>query len=122
MIFFSSLDSISGNGAKAFQCSSCGGLITHSDRLASLSGRSRHLFVNPSGIEFDFQIFNSCPGAVAFGEATEEHTWFAGYAWRMAFCRQCGQHLGWYYEGISRARRPTGFWGILVSRLVTPSL
>lgn len=108
-----------GNGAKAFQCSACGGLITHSDRLLPLAGTSRHLFVNPAGVECDFQTFAACEGAVVFGEPTEEHSWFSGYAWRMAFCRQCGQHLGWFYEGVTSSRRPRGFWGLLVSRVVS---
>jgi len=109
-----------GNGAKAFQCSACGSLITHSDRLLVFGGTSRHLFVNPAGVECDFHTFASCQGAIAFGEPTEEHSWFSGYAWRMAFCRHCGQHLGWFYEGVTSSRRPRGFWGLLVSRIVTP--
>jgi hypothetical protein len=82
---------------------------------------NRHVFVNPSGIECDFQTFVSCPGAIALGDPTAEHTWFSGYVWSMAFCRYCGQHLGWYYQGMSQISRPTEFWGILVSRMVSPS-
>jgi hypothetical protein len=73
--------------------------------------------LNPAGIEFDFQTFSSCAGAITLGEATVEHTWFSGYAWCFAFCRQCGQHLGWYYEDVSSLNRPPAFWGILVSRI-----
>ena len=54
-----------GNGAKAFQCSACGGLITHSDRLLAYGGTSRHLFENPAGVECDFHTFASCQGAMA---------------------------------------------------------
>jgi hypothetical protein len=35
----------------------------------------------------------------------------------MAFCRQCGQHLGWYYEAILKSARPLEFWGILVPQV-----
>jgi hypothetical protein len=119
MAFSFPLRGISGNGAKIFQCSACGSQVSRSDHLISLGGMNRHVFINPAGVECDFQTFISCPGAVAFGEATDEHTWFTGYAWRMAFCRQCGQHLGWYYQGMSRTRKPSEFWGILVSRVVT---
>jgi len=108
---------MSGNGAKAFQCIACGALITRSDHLISLEGRSRHVFVNPLGIEFDLQTFSSCAGAIAVEEATVQHTWFSGYSWRFAFCRQCGEHLGWYYEGVSSLSRPSRFWGILLSRI-----
>jgi hypothetical protein len=119
VIFFDALAGTGGNGARAFQCSVCDGLITQSDRLLVLDGTDRHLFVNPAGVECDFYTFTRCPGAMAFGDATLEHTWFSGYSWRMAFCRYCSQHLGWYYEGMMRSNRPYEFWGMLVSRLVS---
>jgi hypothetical protein len=111
-------DPIRGNGAKVYCCSSCGGLITHSDQLLSIEGKSIHSFVNPSGIEFDFRSFSFCAGAIALGEATEEHSWFAGYRWRIALCRTCGLHMGWHYEAVLRSERPREFWGILASNLV----
>lgn len=113
----SALNGMGGNGAKAYQCIACGGLITHSDRLIAVGGANRHLFVNPAGVECDFHTFYSCPGAIAIGEATEAYSWFSGYSWRMAFCRHCEQHLGWYYEAVSRYERPLEFWGILVAQL-----
>lgn len=30
--------------------------------------------------------------------AFEEHSWFPGYAWRLAVCPQCGAHVGWSFE------------------------
>jgi len=111
------LDGVGGNGSKAYQCIFCGSNITHSDRLIRIGSTSRHFFVNPAGVGCDFHTFYSCPGAVALGEAMEEHTWFHGYNWRMAFCRQCGKHLGWYYEATSTVERPQEFWGILVDHV-----
>jgi hypothetical protein len=119
LTFISALDGVSGNGAKSYHCIGCDGLITHSDRLIHIGGTHRHLFVNPLGIECDFYTFSSCSGAIAVGEASEEHSWFSGYSWRMAFCRVCGQHLGWYYESVSRYERPLEFWGILAGSLKT---
>jgi hypothetical protein len=115
----SSQNGIRGNGSKVYQCRSCGGLITHSDRLIRIAGTNRHHHVNPAGSECDFHTFLACPGAVALGDATENYSWFSGYDWRMAVCSQCGQHLGWYYEAISRFERPGEFWGILVSNINT---
>lgn len=116
--FHFSLKGIGGNGAKAYHCFVCGGLVTYSDRLLAIATSHRHLFVNPAGVECDFYSFSDCPGAVVHGDATEAHTWFPGYRWCMAFCRQCGQHLGWHYEGVSPFERPSEFWGILVGHLV----
>ena len=117
--FFSSLRGVSGNGAKVYQCLGCGSLITYSDRLLSVSGSSRHLFLNPAGVQCDFYTFTDCPGATVLGGATEDHTWFPGYRWRMAFCRLCAQPLGWHYEAVTGFERPSEFWGILVNHLVT---
>jgi len=117
LTFISALNGVGGNGAKAYYCIGCDGLITHSDRLIVIGGTNRHLFVNPSGVECDFHTFYSCPGAIAVGEATEAYSWFSGYYWRMAFCRHCGQHLGWHYEAVSKYERPLEFWGILAENL-----
>ena len=115
---FSPVKGISGNGAKTYQCAGCRGLITHSDRLLRIHASDRHFFLNPAGAECDFYTFSDCPGAVVHRAATEVHTWFPGYRWRMAFCRHCGQHLGLHYEAVSTFERPREFWGILVSHLV----
>ena len=119
LLAFTAMNALGGNGAKAYQCVACEGLITHSDRLIHIGGTNRHLFTNPAGVECDFFTFNACQGAMALGQPTKEHTWFAGYAWRMAFCRLCGQHLGWHYEAVLRPVSPLEFWGILSSSLVT---
>jgi hypothetical protein len=94
-------------------------VITYSDRLLSIGDVHRHLFVNPFGISFEFYTFASCPGVVAHGEATDQHTWFPGYQWSFAFCQNCGQHLGWFYEAVSKDTIPRGFWGLLVTHLLT---
>jgi hypothetical protein len=117
--FSSPLGVVGGNGAKVYQCIACGGMVTYSDRLLRVGASTRHLFVNPSGVQCDFHTFYSCPGAIPHGPATEVHTWFPGYRWRMAFCRQCGQHLGWHYEAVSLTERPHAFWGVLVGHLVS---
>jgi len=118
MVFtHSALDGIGGNGAKAYQCSACGGLVTSSDRLIPIGLSTRHRFVNPAGVTFEFHTFFSCPGAVAHHESTEAHTWFPGYRWRLAFCRHCGRHLGWHYEAAAPQVRPVEFWGILISHV-----
>jgi hypothetical protein len=113
----SALERVGGNGAKAYQCAACGGLITHSDRLIPIEGKNRHIFVNPAGVECDFHTFSTCPGALALGRSADMHTWFSGYRWSLALCQTCGQHLGWYYEALSSLQTPRAFWGILISHV-----
>lgn len=110
-----------GNGEKAFRCVACQAMVTTSDRFQAIGRVTRHRYVNPAGVECDFHTFHSCPGAVWLGDPTLMHTWFPGYGWSMAFCRNCGQHLGWYYRSVSGVERPREFWGILASK-ITDSL
>ena len=52
------------------------------------------------------------PGCRFEGEFTQEFTWFPGYAWRFAMCRQCLAHLGWEYRGAA-----SGFVGLIMTEL-----
>ena len=77
-----------------------------------MAGDSVHRRVNPLGIEYEFSCFSSAPGCRTVGGETDEHTWFAGYQWRIALCGQCRTHLGW------RFRSPDNeFFGLIVARL-----
>lgn len=109
---------IGGNGVNAFACSNCNAMISTSDQLVKIGGTSRHRFVNPAGVNCEFLTLRSCHGVIADGPATEEYSWFSGYRWRLAFCLQCFQHLGWHYEAIRAWNRPVAFWGVLLDHLV----
>lgn len=72
--------------------------------------------------------------------AFEEHSWFPGYAWRLAVCPQCGAHMGWTFEhphqnddkpqdehvhdhdkGLGKdrnARKPYSFVGLIYPNLI----
>jgi hypothetical protein len=68
--------------------------------------------MNPGGWVYELGCFLEAPGCRSEGEPTEEHTWFAGHAWRIALCVECGTHLGWRFDGTSGA-----FWGLILERL-----
>ncbi|XP_020619379.1 protein cereblon-like isoform X3 [Orbicella faveolata] len=55
------------------------------------------LFKNPHGQHFELVTATSA-NIKGHGEAFEEHSWFPGYAWRIAVCPQCGAHMGWSFE------------------------
>ncbi|XP_027051393.1 protein cereblon-like isoform X1 [Pocillopora damicornis] len=55
------------------------------------------LFKNPHGQHFELITVTSA-NIKSLGEAFEEHSWFPGYAWRVAVCSQCGVHMGWSFE------------------------
>lgn len=94
------------------RCRRCDhGVAPPSARVAR-AGAHVHTRINPGGWVHSFGCFAEAPGCVPVGPATTEHTWFAGYAWRVALCGGCGEHLGWRFEGAGDA-----FWGLILERL-----
>jgi len=93
------------------RCRACSHLITRGRWAIDRGGAFEHRFRNPAGWSFQVGCYAKAPGAIAAGEPTSEHSWFAGYAWRFAICAKCGAHLGWWYTG-----RDT-FAGLIITRL-----
>ena len=46
-----------------------------------------------AGSLYDLLTLRVAYGVSLYGEATEEYTWFPGYAWTLAYCRDCSAHL-----------------------------
>ena len=102
-------------------CAACGERITTLRERVEMSGGHAHTFTNPHGLTFDIGCFRSAPGCRPVGEATEAWTWFRGYAWRIAVCGGCGEHLGWGYEPASGDGSSRGFFGLILDRLTRPA-
>lgn len=95
------------------RCDACGHPVTHPKERITLGGSHAHTCTNPRGIRFRLGCFREAPGCGQIGEETLEHTWFPGYAWRIALCNGCGVHLGWGF----RARDGERFFGLILDRL-----
>jgi len=96
----------------AIRCAACGYVVTDRAQRFAVNGHARHAFVNPAGLVFEIACFRAAPGCCRAGKATGNWTWFPGYAWRLALCARCGEHLGWAYQGEAGA-----FFGLIVDRL-----
>jgi len=95
-------------------CRFCHAAIT-SQRQARVIGAShQHRFMNPSGLQFLVGCFQQAPGCDISGRATQEYCWFPGYAWQLAKCCDCGEHLGWFYQDGESDQ----FYGLIVDKLV----
>ncbi|XP_022788152.1 protein cereblon homolog isoform X4 [Stylophora pistillata] len=68
-----------------FLCRRCGQDITVVANLNNLGQHFELITVTSANVK-------------SLGEAFEEHSWFPGYAWRVAVCPQCGAHMGWSFE------------------------
>ena len=96
----------------AIYCKVCGRVVTGREQKIAVHGSHAHTFFNPAGIVFELGCFSVAPGCHSAGEATSEFTWFAGYVWRFALCRQCNSHLGWFFEGVT-----SSFFGLILANL-----
>lgn len=96
----------------ALYCARCGRLVTRRRFARAADGAHEHALTNPSGRRFRVACYAEAPGVEAVGEATLEHTWFAGHAWRIVHCRDCQVHLGWRFESAASL-----FFGLIASRL-----
>lgn len=97
------------------RCRACRFPVTDSGARIEIGGRHGHTFFNPHGLVFDIGCFSRAPGCGVFGKPSTEFTWFSGFAWRLAVCRGCGSHLGWFY---SPEYDGSSFFGLIFSLLI----
>lgn len=95
------------------RCRRCEHAVTAGRYAIEVDGAHEHTFRNPAGWSFRLGCFADAPGAAPSGEATYDHTWFPGYAWRFAHCDGCSTHLGWWFVGTSNA-----FAALILTRLM----
>ena len=79
------------------------------------------LFENPNGAKFE--VITTSNGEVSqTGEAIEEHSWFPGFAWKIALCPHCGMHLGWTFYAVDKeySEKSDGFsfLGVILSNIL----
>lgn len=103
------------NLPKYIYCYICLQPVTSEDDKITMNGSHQHTFVNPSNIEYTIACFKSAPGCVAIGSPTYEFTWFTNFAWQIALCGNCGEHLGWKYS----SKESITFWGLIVNKITT---
>jgi len=93
-------------------CGHCGHPIAReADRIA-VGGNLTHDCTNPHGMTFRIGCFRHARGCKTVGPSTDEFTWFAGYVWTVAVCRNCDSHLGWLFRAVSDR-----FYGLILDRL-----
>lgn len=56
--------------------------------------------------------FKRVHGVLLEGRPETAHSWFPGYAWTIAYCDTCGQHLGWRFTATQQHLSPGVFWGL----------
>jgi hypothetical protein len=97
-------------------CRECLFPIAREEDRTAMSGAFQHTFANPAGIVFTIGCFHTAAGCAPVGPASDEFTWFNGFAWRVGVCRGCLAHLGWFFAAPSGA----AFWGLILDHLIFP--
>jgi hypothetical protein len=101
---------------RRIRCRQCLAEITRPAYRIAVLGAYQHTFANPAGIVFDIGCFSFVTGITHTGPETDEFTWFQGYQWKIALCRECLVHLGWRFGAPHRST----FYGLIVDRLRFP--
>ncbi len=94
-------------------CANCLAAVTTHRAAIEVNSSFSHNCANPYGFTYRIGCFATAPGCVASGSPTSEATWFPGYAWQMANCANCFNHLGWHF--LSEEDR---FFGLILAQLV----
>lgn len=97
----------------ALCCVQCLHPITDQAAYLELAGGHTHVFTNPGGFTYELVLY-AYADCIPYGHATTDYTWFAGYAWQLALCANCREHLGWRYRGAGKA----AFYGLIRERLL----
>lgn len=50
--------------------------------------------------------------------ASTEFSWFPGYAWQIAVCKECDTHIGWKFIAVTKNLKPKTFFGLSCKSLV----
>lgn len=94
-------------------CSACGTqLATTADVLAMTTEGIGATYVNSHGYVHEMVTFSKVQGLRLYGGPETAHSWFPGYAWTIAHCGSCGQHMGWRFTATRPGLSPRHFWGI----------
>ncbi len=105
-------------GGRLLLCKRCHHKITKSGARNQVHGAHRHVFCNPNGHVFEIGCFSMAPGCAHEGPPIPEFSWFAGFAWQVALCGGCREHLGWRYVHQSGE---SVFHGLILQHLVEDS-
>ena len=96
-------------------CAFCQNDISSIREGIVVNGSHDHIFANPHGLVFEVVCYNTAHGCAVCSPLTTEFTWFPGFGWRIAVCRYCAGHLGWFFQSEADS-----FFGLILKNLIIP--
>lgn len=104
-----------------FNCKRCRNKIAcYADIFAMAKGNVNANYCNPAGyIHETLTVHKTADTAVKMVDrASTEFSWFPGYAWQIAVCRECDTHIGWKFIAVTKNLKPKTFFGLSCKSLV----
>ena len=103
----------SGHKDRRWCCAVCAAMVSAECHAIAVNDRHEHFKTNPQGRTFAFKCFRTAQGCKTDGVITAEFSWFQGYRWDFAYCRNCKIQLGWRFVAADE------FFG-LISEQIKP--
>lgn len=85
-------------------CRDCNFCIGSIDALIQVNneGIGGH-YVNSHGALHDMLTLKNARARIVSNPEID-NSWFPGYAWQIAYCQGCREHLGWYFTAVEGSR------------------
>jgi hypothetical protein len=94
-------------------CAFCNHYITEPSDQIQVNQSFRHIFANPHGYIFEIGCFSNASGCKSTSISSHDFSWFVGYSWEIGVCRQCSNHLGWFFSSNTDS-----FYGLILEKLI----
>ncbi|ESO85229.1 hypothetical protein LOTGIDRAFT_195998 [Lottia gigantea] len=101
------------------QCKYCNTAMANKNDVFSMAVEGpMGAYVNPGGHVHETLTIYRAKNLSLIGRSSTEHSWFPGYAWTIAQCKECANHIGWRFTAKNKKLSPEKFWGLCRSSLV----
>ena len=104
------LEDNKGPPSELLVCEICGYALADAASKMIVMGIHSHQLSTQQGQSLRFDCYSEAPGISVEGSSKKEHTPFPKYKCQPAFCAQCEEQMGWFFEG------PRPFYGLLADR------
>jgi len=81
-------------------------------------------YVNEHGVIHQTTTLRTASRSNIFlqGHSETKDSWFPGYAWTIAGCKYCLNHLGWLFTNVDTSEdNPVTFWGFSLASIKSVS-
>ena len=99
-------------------CESCSKRLANVTDVITMSEMGPNdVFVNANGYVHDLITVRGVHDVKLYGSPQKEFSWFDGYAWTIAHCAYCLNHIGWRFTAVDADLHPHCFWGLSRARI-----